>query len=610
MRIARVQVEEGFLDGLDLRFSAGLNTIIGARGTGKTSIVELIRFGVGISSEFASSMTHSDEHARAILGSGQVTISLVSESGESVVSSRSAHEAAPRVTGEFSKPVVYSQTEIETLGKSKSGRLGLIDRFFPKSYQKTEDEIALMSQISSLTAEINYKSTSLKKLEVEWSQLPELRESLKEIETREASVKKTSELMSESYEKLKKINADISNNSVLEDHLKRFLEVSGGRASSLRDLETSWNQLVGPTMFHDDIAPGKVLLSDAIEAVSIARAKLTEADDFFRNTFKEKEAERVALEAIARNLRVEIERAEVGFGEVSRNAQRLREKIAQLASLSSVVEQEKTAIVKLQLSRGDFLDRLLALRKEQFSMRNDIATRLNLKLAPAIKIVVEHSSDTERYQDELANQLKGSGLRYGELLEPLSTLVEPRELVEWIESNNFDALADALGLSVDRAVRLIAALEKSDLGKLITFPLGDIVSFYLLDGADAKAISELSLGQRCTVILPIVLQLTDSAIVLDQPEDHIDNAFIAETLIRAIRDRASQSQLIVTTHNANIPVLGNAQQVTLLASDGRRGFVSFSERLEAGEVVQAISSLMEGGKDAFDTRAKFYGDIR
>ena len=56
----------------------------------------------------------------------------------------------------------------------------------------------------------------------------------------------------------------------------------------------------------------------------------------------------------------------------------------------------------------------------------------------------------------------------------------------------------------------------------------------------------------------------------------------------------------------NIPVLGEAKQVTLLDSDGRRGFVEFSVDLDSGQAVDAISSLMEGGREAFKIRAAFY----
>ena len=607
MKIARVQVEEGFLDGLDLRLSGGLNTIIGARGTGKTSIVELIRFGVGGASNLSLERDSTDQHARDILGmSGRVTVTLESSNGQSIVCSRSAQEDVPRKTGEFPEPLVFSQTEIENLGKSASGRLKLIDRFLPEFANDGDEEAAQTSRISSITSEISYKSINLKELEAEWNQLPELRKELREMESREASVKESSDLMNKNYEDLKSINSRISENSVVEDHLKRILEVSGRRVTGLRELEHEWSQVADPTSFHDELSPGKQLLADAIDAISVAKDKLSKADEYFRATRAAREADRLVLEDAARNLRVKIERAEAGFGEVSRNAQRLRDKIAQLDSLSALVEQEKKFIARLQQERSTRLDELTAHRSRRYDARAQVAATLNSKLAPTIKVVVANAADTERYKAELSNQLKGSGLRYGELISPLSELVEPRELVEWVERNDHNSLADALSVSLDRAVRLISALEGVDLGKIVSFDIGDTVAFYLRDGADAKPIAELSVGQRCTVVLPIVLQITDTVIVLDQPEDHIDNAFIAETLIRAIKERAGDSQLIVTTHNANIPVLGESKQVTVLDSDGRRGFVSFSHNLAEGDVIDAISSLMEGGKRAFETRAKFY----
>ena len=76
MLIERVQVEEGFLDGLDVLLSQGLNIMIGERGTGKTSLIELIRFCLGVQGYTAESRKRSMDHALSVLGSGQVTITL------------------------------------------------------------------------------------------------------------------------------------------------------------------------------------------------------------------------------------------------------------------------------------------------------------------------------------------------------------------------------------------------------------------------------------------------------------------------------------------------------------------------------------------------------
>jgi hypothetical protein len=71
-------------------------------------------------------------------------------------------------------------------------------------------------------------------------------------------------------------------------------------------------------------------------------------------------------------------------------------------------------------------------------------------------------------------------------------------------------------------------------------------------------------------------------------------------------DRASEGQVIVSTHNANIPVLGNAARVTQLGSDGRRGFALVNTTLADDDAVSAITSVMEGGRQAFQKRAQFY----
>ena len=113
----------------------------------------------------------------------------------------------------------------------------------------------------------------------------------------------------------------------------------------------------------------------------------------------------------------------------------------------------------------------------------------------------------------------------------------------------------------------------------------DNVRLQLLDGQDYKDIRQLSTGQRCTVILPLVLQHTRTMLIVDQPEDHIDNAFIVDTLIRSLVSRDQDSQIIFSTHNANIPVLGNADRVMQLGSDGMRGFVVASAPLEDNRVV-------------------------
>ena len=76
LKIERIMVEGGFLDGLDISLSSGMNVIIGGRGTGKTSIIELIKFCLNTRNYTDASAQRSLEHAVAILQDGQVTVTI------------------------------------------------------------------------------------------------------------------------------------------------------------------------------------------------------------------------------------------------------------------------------------------------------------------------------------------------------------------------------------------------------------------------------------------------------------------------------------------------------------------------------------------------------
>jgi recombinational DNA repair ATPase RecF len=67
MILRRLQVEEGFLDGVDISFAPGLNVIIGPRGAGKTSVIELVRYALGVRGYTDEADRTALEHARSVL---------------------------------------------------------------------------------------------------------------------------------------------------------------------------------------------------------------------------------------------------------------------------------------------------------------------------------------------------------------------------------------------------------------------------------------------------------------------------------------------------------------------------------------------------------------
>jgi ABC-type sulfate/molybdate transport systems ATPase subunit len=182
----------------------------------------------------------------------------------------------------------------------------------------------------------------------------------------------------------------------------------------------------------------------------------------------------------------------------------------------------------------------------------------------------------------------------------------PLEIVTAAESLATDVVGAATDLPEDRALALLTHLRQSTLADLIAAPIDDGVGMELLDGVEFKPTDRLSIGQRCTVVLPMLLAAEESILVVDQPEDHLDNAYVTSTLVERLRGRGPSQQLLFSSHNPNIPVLGEADQVIVMGSDGAHGFALHQGNLDDPKVVFYVTSLLEGGEEAFRLRAQFY----
>lgn len=606
MIIERIQIEEGFLNGFDVWLRPGLNVVIGARGTGKTTLIELIRFCLGVEGYTPETTKRSREHALSVLGSGQVTLTMI-EDGRRIIVSRSASDTAPRSSGAYQTPIVLSQTEIETVGLQSGGRLRLLDGFIGDQRLALSAETEAMASVRSLTSEANTIRADIEQLDRQLAELPSILEQINQLAPHEQQLAALSADTNVKTSQLTILSTTIAVKSVAAEAIHRF----GNEVARWRSSFGSANE----------ITPEAWPVNAGGDPLGELRARVGKAHDHIRYALQELAAvessvaalnnqvafEKMGFEDQARNLRQEIESLQTGSGQIVRHGQLLRERKAQLESLMAVKQARIASIQAVIARRNQALDALEAIRSFRFEARRDAAARLNHVLGPRIRIVVMRGGQSEAFAGTLTEALRGSGLRYNDLVCSLAPRISPRELLEAVDNDDFDLIATRGSMTIDRAAKVAVALKDADLGAIATVPVDDYVTFSLMDGPDHKDIAELSTGQRCTVILPLVLRHMERLLIVDQPEDHIDNAFITDTLIKSILARPTNGQLLFSTHNANIPVLGSADYVVQLGSDGRRGFPIAGGALADPAVVHAITSVMEGGLDAFHRRAKFYG---
>lgn len=119
---------------------------------------------------------------------------------------------------------------------------------------------------------------------------------------------------------------------------------------------------------------------------------------------------------------------------------------------------------------------------------------------------------------------------------------------------------------------------------------------------------KLSMGQKGTVLLKLFLAEGDYPIILDQPEENLDNRYIYLELVKAIRDAKKRRQIIIATNNANLVVNTDAEQ--LIVADFTNDTISYKTgSLENQEIRENIMPILEGGKEAFRKREEKYGII-
>jgi hypothetical protein len=135
--------------------------------------------------------------------------------------------------------------------------------------------------------------------------------------------------------------------------------------------------------------------------------------------------------------------------------------------------------------------------------------------------------------------------------------------------------------------------------------LEDMPLIELKVGDEYQPSSRVSTGQKVTAILPALLLPSPNPLAIDQIEDHLDNRFIFEVLVQTLLEAKQSRQFLFVSHNANIPVLADAERVFELDARDRKGWIAGAGDVE--EMRERLESCLEGGREAFLRRSERYG---
>ena len=121
-----------------------------------------------------------------------------------------------------------------------------------------------------------------------------------------------------------------------------------------------------------------------------------------------------------------------------------------------------------------------------------------------------------------------------------------------------------------------------------------------------KPLQNTSFGERCGIVISIVLVAGTNPVVIDQPEDNLDGKFISTVLVPLIKKRKHYRQVILVTRDANIVIGGDAELIHILEGDGQKTEI-IPSTIEDVEYREKYIWILDGGKEAFKNREKKYG---
>lgn len=621
-KIVRMTVVGGYLDGIRVDFSDHLNTVIGGRGTGKSTLLECLRYALDFPPKGKQAQKHHQEIIKENLGrsAGRVELTVVSASqnGKQYTISR-RHDEPPTVRDIDGKVStlhprdvlpgidIYGQNEIYELAQDETSRVQLLDRFLPQDGDYEAKNADVHKRLKENQQKLSKSLSDLDDLKAHVDRLPKLQEQLhgfdelgiKEKLAATALLAREREIAKTSTESVQSFRDALSTLSAGLPDLSFFKDEALDELPDIGELVAMRTSLVAiKEGFTDHLAAMQALLDEGA-------GKFTTGHEAWQQAIQIHEA---GLEKALRGLPATTGKSgqEVGVA-----YQRIMGDIERIKPMKSRTLAHETQRDILLQERGNLLAELSDLRALQVQALLKAAKKLNGRLEGKLKVEVVPEADRGPLIAYLVGcRLDSVGEKRLAWIEEAAA-ISPLSLVQSIQTGSAAVQLD-WGVSQMVADALVK-LQSTQLMEMEGLELAHRVDIYLnvARGQTApvfRALNKLSTGQQCTAILHMLLLENVNPLIMDQPEDNLDNAFIADRIVTELRGAKTKRQFLFATHNANIPVFGDAEWIGVFTAEENRGCLGLDAQgsIDVPTIRDHVASILEGGRDAFIQRKEKY----
>lgn len=621
--INRIQVVQGET-AQEYTFSPWMNCLIGGRGVGKSTLIELLRLALGRSPELDGSVAkdlhrfspRSDPDQRWWNDETRIIVDYTKDqrllritwSGSSPETSElhlwtgTTWEAQSGRAVDRAPIRVFSQKQIYELATSPQSFLKILDDM-PEIRRNEWNE-----EYDELQHRFRAERNKLRQLRAEAEKADRIRGHLQEVQGR---LQHLDQLRASSeYRELEATEARIRDASTAEQQSQSIAQRLTADADALRDLAKTESLMVDEfSAMSDAFETAAALLDRAASTLSSARNSWV--GQFTASLWQQRVAE------LTNWLSTQGESEKISPEQTQTDRQREAELEAELAK----VEASDARVQSQQSVIDDLLKQISAKRRELFTRRSQYTDKLSVAAKSPTKVEVRHQGDVEHLGDNLRDLLNfpesfesafskegiGAGLLKHHPMNPqFPSKVEDfkKALIEFAQLGPISEIGKTFKVDARFYNRLVNADEFDlETNILLWFP-EDLVAVQYRPG-DGRALIPVdrgSPGQKTAALLAVILQMGKDPLVLDQPEDDLENKLIRSLAVETLRTIKSSRQLIVSTHNANVVVTSAAENILVLQHGEKFPGIEAQGALQVLEVKNNVCEILEGGEEAIRTR--------
>lgn len=575
-------------------FSRELNTLIGIRGSGKSSVLEVVRYVLDLPAQMDKE--YKESLVKNVFGSGgKATLSVIDKHGKRYSVSRIFGERI-NVLDENGNDLNINPISLfdgvqyfgqKDLSGSADHENGLLEKLISGRIGKP----------SNLDSCVNELVRTVEQL-LDVSKIPQ---QMTEVTTLQTELEHKLSIFEEKgvAEKLKKQSGYATDTTKL-DAVKNRID------AILRDIRNAFSKNAVASNALDGYCSdfNKDILDDVSAVLSLIDAQLTQIG----SCIAEIEKQSSCMKDIISHLKERTNSLADEFAEIKREIkdetldvdsfvkmtaelQKTKEKLKQLSEEASSKSKIEASFTKAIRERNDALLTTYNDYKAETDRINQNQTEL--------RIEITFKGDREGFKSQLKNDFKGTGISDSKYQAISDAFTDYAAIIEdWIicDGNKLKSIVTS-----GEYVKLEDKL-RSQYEELLSRQVENKVDIYY----HRKLLRQHSIGQRASALILFILTQDDNDIIfIDQPEDDLDNKVIYDEVITAITQKKPYMQFIFATHNANIPVLGDSERVLVVEFQETKIDVA-QGNIDLDSTHKQIVDIMEGGKEAFNKRQLIY----